>query len=170
MPAKAGPDRTSAEENRYDPVTGTLVFSTVRGSLLRNAAAGVERILPGIHPAAGLPPSYIKDSGRGQGPDRLLRLGRLGHSRNRPGKDYSYTNNWPYEPTVGNRPDTRRISGAPSASSLSCQVSGSILFVFGRFDYLGWRGEEIPATTATTTVFAWKLTPSQWATGWFFAS
>jgi nitric oxide reductase large subunit len=41
-----------------------------------------------------------------------------------------------------------------------------ILFVVGKFDYLGWKGEGSHIMHSAPP--ALKLTPSQWATGWFF--
>lgn len=63
----------------------------------------------------------------------------------RPGEDYSYTNNFPYDPSVGNVP----TSGALFWSALSLVVLligiASVLLAFGKFDYLGWisRGQHI---------------------------
>jgi nitric oxide reductase subunit B len=63
---------------------------------------------------------------------------------NVPGKNYSYTNNFPYEPLVGNGPSSATILW--SALSLITLLAGIalILFFFGRFNYLGWRaGKDI---------------------------
>jgi nitric oxide reductase subunit B len=46
--------------------------------------------------------------------------------------------------------------------------TGAILFFFGKFDFLGWRGEGTPAHFHDGALAGWKLTPSQWATGKFF--
>ncbi len=69
-----------------------------------------------------------------------------------PEKNYSYTNNFPYEPVIGNGPSTSAILW--SALSLIALLAGTalILFAFGRFHYLGWQGEE-------------KLIPPQMLTG-----
>jgi nitric oxide reductase subunit B len=58
---------------------------------------------------------------------------------NAPGKNYSYTNNFPYEPLIGNGPSSATILW--SALSLITLLGGIalILFFFGRFNYLGWR-------------------------------
>lgn len=57
---------------------------------------------------------------------------------NRPGENYSYTNNFPYDPGVGNTP----VPGALLWSALSLIVLlagiGIVLLMFGKFDYLGW--------------------------------
>lgn len=58
---------------------------------------------------------------------------------NIPGKNYSYTNNFPYEPLIGNGPSSATILwSALSLINLLAGV-GLILFFFGRFNYLGWR-------------------------------
>ncbi len=55
-----------------------------------------------------------------------------------PGKNYSFTNNFPYEPLIGNGPSSAAILW--SALSLINLLAGIalILFFFGRFNYLGW--------------------------------
>jgi nitric oxide reductase subunit B len=64
---------------------------------------------------------------------------------NRPSKSHSYTNNFPYDPTVGNLPTSDAILW--SALSLITLLAGTaiVLFSFGRFDFLGWKrkGEHI---------------------------
>src|SRR5262249_16555109 len=41
------------------------------------------------------------------------------------------------------------------------------LLAFGRFDYLGWKGEGDPTHEHDNRMLAWSLTPSQRATGFF---
>lgn len=55
-----------------------------------------------------------------------------------PGKNNSYTNNFPYEPLIGNGPSSAAILW--SALSLINLLAGIalILFFFGRFNFLGW--------------------------------
>lgn len=64
---------------------------------------------------------------------------------NRPGVDYSYTNNFPYDPTVGNQPTAGALLW--SALSLMMLLGGIavVLLAFGKFDYLGWvsRGRHV---------------------------
>ncbi len=56
----------------------------------------------------------------------------------RPGKSYSYTNNFPYDPLAGNSP----TAGALLYSAISLVFLlggiGLVLLAFGKFDYLGW--------------------------------
>jgi len=58
---------------------------------------------------------------------------------NVPGKNFSYTNNFPFEPLIGNGPLSDTILwSALSLINLLAGI-GLILFFFGRFNYLGWR-------------------------------
>lgn len=63
----------------------------------------------------------------------------------RPGETYSYTNNFPYDPSVGNLPTPDALLW--SALSLLVLLAGiaTVLLAFGKFDYLGWasRGHSI---------------------------
>ncbi len=56
-----------------------------------------------------------------------------------PGKNHSYTNNFPYEPLIDNGPSSAAILwSALSLISLLAGI-GLILLIFGRFHYLGWK-------------------------------
>ncbi len=60
----------------------------------------------------------------------------------RPGRPYSYTNNFPYDPLAGNTLTSESILW--SALSFITLLAGIalVLFAFGKFDYLGWKGEK----------------------------
>ncbi|RDI98055.1 nitric-oxide reductase large subunit [Dyella solisilvae] len=57
---------------------------------------------------------------------------------NRPGHPYSYTNNFPFDPAVGNVAPSGALLW--SALSLVMLLGGiaAVLLAFGKFDYLGW--------------------------------
>ena len=63
----------------------------------------------------------------------------------RPGERYSYTNNFPYDPSVGNVATSRALFW--SAMSLIVFLAGvaTVLLAFGKFDFLGWttRGHHV---------------------------
>ena len=91
-------------------------------------------------------------------------------STNRPGHNYSYTNNWPPEPRVDNKPTANVIVW--SVLSLIALLGGiGLLFgAFGRWGRsLGWHGREqatLSFRSPGRSVSA--LTPAQRATAWFF--
>jgi len=160
--------RRLLKQNRYDPATGTLVFSPCEVASLETQQGEWEVYFRGLTPAPGLSSLFIKDTAEVKDLTTYFAWASWATVANRPGKDYSYTNNWPYEPMVGNLPSSSTYLW--SALSLITLLSGigAILFLFGKFDYLGWAGEKSPAHFHDSALAGWKLTPSQWATGKFF--
>jgi nitric oxide reductase subunit B len=169
-PQTLTPEGVASElkRNRYDPATDTLVFSPCEASSLEVQGREWEQYFRGPTPAPGLGRLFIKDPSEVKALTTYFAWATWATVANRPGKDYSYTNNWPYEPLVGNRPSSSTYLW--SALSLITLLSGvgAILFSFGKFDYLGWAGEKTPAHFHESALAGWKLTPSQWATGKFF--
>jgi nitric oxide reductase subunit B len=156
------------KQNRYDASTDTLVFTPCEAASVEIQGREWEEYFRGPTPAPGLGSAFIKEPGEVKALTAYFAWATWATVANRPGKDYSYTNNWPYEPLVGNRPSSSTYLW--SALSLITLLSGigAILFFFGKFDYLGWGGEKTPAHFHESALSGWKLTPSQWATGKFF--
>ncbi len=144
------------------------MFSPCEASSLEIQGGEWEQYFRGPTPAPGLGSKFIKEPSEVKDLTAYFAWATWATVANRPGKDYSYTNNWPYEPLVGNRPTSSTYLW--SALSLITLLGGigAILFLFGKFDYLGWGGEKTPAHFHDSALAAWKLTPSQWATGKFF--
>jgi nitric oxide reductase subunit B len=157
------------KENRYEPALRTLLLTPGEAAAFRSQAAEWSDYFTKKGDAPGLPASYIKSPTELRALSAFFAWAAWAAAANRPGKDYSYTNNWPYEPLVGNRPSTEAYVW--SALSLITLLGGLglILFMVGKFDYLGWKGEGEPAHGTHSAPTQLTLTPSQWATGWFFA-
>jgi nitric oxide reductase subunit B len=157
------------KENRYEPALRTLLLTPGEVAAFRSQAAEWSDYFTKKGDAPGLPASYIKSPTELRALSAFFAWAAWAAAANRPGKDYSYTNNWPYEPLVGNRPSTEAYVW--SALSLITLLGGLglILFMVGKFDYLGWKGEGEPAHGTHSAPTQLTLTPSQWATGWFFA-
>jgi len=161
--------RLALKQNRYDPGTDTLSFTPCEATSYRVQQREWEEYFRGATPAPGLPSSFIRDPDEVKDLTAYFAWATWATVANRPGKSYSYTNNWPYEPLVGNRPSSSTYLW--SAMSLITLLGGigAILFFFGKFDYLGWRGDGSPAHFHESAFTGWKLTPSQWGTGKYFA-
>jgi nitric oxide reductase subunit B len=155
--------------NRYTPTTGTLVFTPGEAASLRIQQEEWGAYFDGTRSAPGLPRRFISD------PEELRVLtgyfawAAWAATAPRPGKRYSYTNNFPYETLVDNHPPAATL--VYSALSLVCLLGGLglVLFLFGKFDFLGWRGEEAAAHVHAPELARSRLTPSQLATGKYFA-
>jgi nitric oxide reductase subunit B len=132
--------RQLLKQNRYDPKTGILAFTDAEELAFLSQVAYWKAYFsrPAIN--GGLPADYISD------PVELRQLASFfswtawASVAPRPGMAYSYTNNFPYDPGVGNLPTGEAILW--SALSLIPLLAGTalVLLAFGRFDYLGWKG------------------------------
>ena len=145
------------EQNRYDPNSGTLMFTEAERLSFHKQIAKWAAYFSQPATNAGLPAKYITD------PIELRQLTAFfawtawASAAHRPGKNHSYTNNFPYDPEAGNQLSTEAI--LRSALSQVSLLGGTalVLFAFGKFDYLGWksRGEHVhplaPAGSATAT-------------------
>ena len=160
--------RVALKQNRYDPSSDTLAFTACEAASLRAQRGEWAEYFRGTTPAPGLPAAYIRDSAELENLVAYFAWATWATVANRPGKDYSYTNNWPYEPLVGNRPTSSTYLW--SAMSLITLLGGigAILFCFGKFDYLGWGGDRTPAHYHDAAISGWRVTPSQWGTGKYF--
>jgi nitric oxide reductase subunit B len=159
--------RSELKANRYDPATGTLAFSPGQAA----ASRALEEYWAGYFSregsAAGLPPGSIGDPEEIRVLNAYFSWATWATVANRPGEDYTYTNNWPYDPDAGNRPSTQAYVW--SALSLVALLGGLglVLLLFGKFHFLGWEGEGAEPQTPAAPPMA--LTPSQRATGKYFA-
>ena len=130
---------TVLKENRYEPASQTLRALFRRGGCLPHTASRMERLFTRKDAAPGLPANSF-------GPRELEALtayfawAAWARVANRPGKDYSYTNNLPYDPDAGNRPSSAYLWSAMSLVTLLSGL-GFIFFVFGKFDFLGWKAD-----------------------------
>jgi nitric oxide reductase subunit B len=89
----------------------------------------------------GLPARYIRDNEEIKHLTAFFAWASWASVANRPGRPYSYTNNFPYDPIAGNTPTGDALLW--SALSLIALLTGiaAVLFAFGKFDYLGWKGK-----------------------------
>ena len=85
----------------------------------------------------------------------------------RPGKDYSYTNNWPPEELVDNSPSADVVVWSVLSLVALLTGIGALLAVFGRWNWLGWHGRDQHELSFRPPDRV-ALTPSQKATAGFF--
>ena len=135
----------SLKTNRYDAATETLQFSAAQATAYRQEIVYWTGYFHDPSKNGGLKADLITDPTELRQFAAFVTWAAWASVAARPGEDYSYTNNFPYDPSVGNLP----ISGALlwSAVSLSVLLAGiaSVLLAFGKFDYLGWitRGHSV---------------------------
>jgi nitric oxide reductase subunit B len=161
--------KATLKQNRYDAGSGTLTFTEPEVASYRTQVAEWTRYFAGPDPAPGLPSRFIHDEGELRRFSAYLAWATWATVAPRPGADYSYTNNWPYEPLAGNTPTASTYLW--SALSLVALLGGLglILFIFGKFDYLGWGGTGAGRHAHVGRLQDWVLTPSQKALALYFA-
>lgn len=135
------------KSNRYAPETRTLAFTEAeQASFQRQLGLWTDYF---AHPNAngGLPSHYIRDPQEIRQLTAFFAWAAWASVANRPDKPYSYTNNFPFDPTVGNTLTSDAVLW--SALSVVMLLGGLalVLFTFGRFDYLGWKGGPQSAAT-----------------------
>jgi nitric oxide reductase subunit B len=163
--------REELRRNRYDPTTGTLTLSAARAGV----AAGLARYYDGLFgddPAfKDLRLSYamreptLSDAHRREVLGAFFFWTAWSCVTERPGSDVSYTNNWPADTLVGNRP-------TPDAY---VWTSLSVLFLLAGIGALVWyaaagREHEAPVASAPARdpFLGIRQTPSMRATAKYF--
>ncbi len=152
--------------NRYDEATKTLTYTP--GEAASYALQQTEWASYFAKGAPGLPAGFVQDPGELKALTSYFAWASWATRADRPGRTYSYTNNWPYEPLAGNGPTPQALLW--SAVSLVSLLGGLglILFLFGKFDYLGWRGDGTQNPAHAAVPHATAFTDSQKATTLFF--
>ena len=124
--------------NRFDETTGTLQFTEAQATAYRQEILYWTGYFHEPSKNGGLKADLITDPTELRQFASFVTWAAWASVAARPGVDYSYTNNFPYDPSVGNV----AISGALfwSALSLTVLLAGiaTVLLAFGKFDYLGW--------------------------------
>lgn len=145
------------KQNRYDAQSKSLTFT-------ENQIEGYKASIKHFDTEFGsggklpLPIDYIKDEKERLQLTRFFAWSAWACSTNRPGKDFTFTNNWPPEELVGNFPNWQIFLW--SAMSLIMLVGGIGLtqFLMSAFPNLGWAPD---GTTLTDNVKSFKPFRSQ---------
>ena len=176
--ALPAPEKAAAEArlqlmlraNTYDPATGTITIDADRLAAIHNVSAHYQSLFGNDPATRDLREAYAM---------REDTLPDLAHRRAmtafywwtswsavtlRPGKDITYTNNWPHDPMVGNTPPSHLLGWTVF----------SVLFLIAGIALLGWhyatshgddRPEKLPATDPLASIV---VTPSMKATAKYF--
>ncbi|MEZ5939747.1 MAG: nitric-oxide reductase large subunit [Planctomycetaceae bacterium] len=150
--------------NTYDPSTGTIKIDPIRVEAFESNLAHYTEVFSKGNTDYAIPAGAVSD------PERLRRLSAFffwtawAASTDRPGDISTYTNNWPHEPLIGNRPtgDTIVWTGV------------SIIMLLAGISAMAWwyaskqNEEEESTPPANDPLALWEATPSQKATIKYF--
>ncbi|MGO0576131.1 nitric-oxide reductase large subunit [Ornithinimicrobium panacihumi] len=154
--------------NRYDADTGTLVFTQEQVAAFEEITQHYAEFFGDPTTSHGLVPNKITDPQEIHELTAFFSWTAWASAAERPGLEYSYTNNWPPEPRVNNHPTADILVW--SRISLVALLAGlGILFaLYGRWSAnLGWKGN---GTTSLRFLQPGEvgITKAQKSTAWFF--
>ena len=151
--------------NTYGASTDSVTIDPVRADAFRANLAHYTEVFSQGNSDYSIPAGAVSD------PDRLHRLCAFffwtswAASTNRPDDDISYTNNWPHEPLIGNRPTGENV----------VWTGVSIIMLLAGISAMAWwyatkqgEGEEEPSPPESDPLALWDATPSQRATIKYF--
>jgi nitric oxide reductase subunit B len=161
--------RRELQANRFDPASQTLTWTDGQASAFEAIANRyAQDFLNRERSGAGLGPHAVPDPGEARQITAFVAWTAWTAAARRPGQPYSYTNNWPPEPLVGNQLTEEAVVWSTLSIIALLGGIGLMLTIFGRYSHLlGWHAAEErrlrflpPAEVA--------LTPGQRSTAWYF--
>ncbi|MFC4353302.1 nitric-oxide reductase large subunit [Fodinicurvata halophila] len=158
-------------ENTYDPESGTITISQDRAEAIEAVSAHYESLFGNDPETADLREAYamkndtVPDAENRQVMSAFFWWSAWSAATERPNDSITYTNNWPSEPLIENRP--------PSSTFLWSAFS--VIFLLGGIALLGWhyavshsREEEPHRLPEFDPMRHLKPTPSMMATAKYF--
>ncbi len=128
----------SLKTNRYNEATNSLSFTTAQSEYFKQEKVYWRDYFHNPSQNGGLKADLITNLTELHQFTAFVTWAAWASVANRPGHSYSYTNNFPYDPSVGNLPTSSALLW--SALSLMVLLAGIaiVLLAFGKFDFLGW--------------------------------
>ncbi len=154
--------------NRFDESTGTLTLTPEQVTAFEHLTEHYAEFFGEDSTKYGLLPKLITDPQEIHELTAFFAWTAWAAAAERPGHDYSYTNNWPSESRVANTPsaDVLVWSGLSLVALLA--GLGGLFALYGRWSrQIGWHSTDTP-TLAFLQPGQVAITPSQRVTGWFF--
>jgi nitric oxide reductase subunit B len=150
--------------NTYNPVTRTITIDPLRADAFRANLDHYSEVFSKGQADYAIPAGAVTDANRLRQLAAFFFWTSWAAVTNRPGDDISYTNNWPYEPLVANRPTGEAV----------VWTGVSIIMLLAGISAMAWwyasrrSEEEAPLTPDTDPLQRWAATPSQQATIKYF--
>jgi len=153
--------------NRYDQSSGILTFSPAQTDAFNRLVRHYGEFFGTPDTRNGLRPSAITDPEQIRQLTAFFSWSAWTASALRPKLNYSYTNNWPPEPLVGNHPTADALVWSVLSLIALLGGTGILLAAFGRWNFLGWHGREDQRISFRPPNQV-ALTQAQRSCSWFF--
>jgi nitric oxide reductase subunit B len=133
---------TDFKTNRYDAATGVLPFTAAQASAFHQLVAYYGGFFGEPTTKFGLRPNAITDPEQIRQLTAFFSWSAWAGSTLRPGKNYSYTNNWPPESLVNNHATAEALVWSVLSLIALLGGIGLMMGAFGRWKFLGWHAPE----------------------------
>jgi nitric oxide reductase subunit B len=162
--------KSRMRQNTYNPETQTITIDDDRAAAIRDVSSHYESLFgddpetEGLREAYAMKNSTVPDPGHRQALSAFFWWTAWAATTERPDSNVTYTNNWPSEPLIDNRP--------PASTFLWSAFS--VLFLLAGIGLLGWHyavthdAEERVVFPASDPMANIKVTPSMAATAKYF--
>ncbi|MGX2028641.1 nitric-oxide reductase large subunit [Methylocaldum gracile] len=154
--------------NTFDEATGTATVSVQRAEAIARTAAYYDRLFGDAPELRSTRESYAMKEATLPSAERRGDLSAFffwtawAAATERPGSSATYTNNWPHEPLIGNRPTGENIVW--SIASVAFMIAGVGFLIWG-WAFLRKHDGSDPKAPARDPLSLIALTPSQRAVG-----
>ncbi|MDF2631184.1 MAG: nitric oxide reductase large subunit, partial [Symbiobacteriaceae bacterium] len=162
--------------NTYNAQTGDLVISPIRAEAFRAVSAHYDALFgnnpdPALHElreAYAMPANSVPDPARRAKMNSFFFWATWSTTTNRPGQEITYTNNWPPEPLVGNRPTGQTVVWSVISFVLLLAGVGGLVWYYAAEHHRAAGEAEHPLPKTDPLLNALKPTPSMKATLKYF--
>jgi len=155
--------------NTYDAAQGTLVFTAAQTEAYRAMTSYYRDWFGPRENQQDLRRPYLQEQTELQQLTAYFSWAAWLSAAKRPGSEYSYTNNWPPDKLAANSPTPDAFLWSMISLIALLGGIGLVLFVFGRYEWLGWhRDEETGISLKFRPPEEVHLTASQRTTAWYF--
>jgi nitric oxide reductase subunit B len=150
--------------NTYDPAADTIAIDPIRADAFESNVQHYSDVFTNGRTDYAIPAGTVRDSARVRQLSAFFFWTSWAASTNRPDDHITYTNNWPYEPLVGNRPTGEAV----------VWTGVSIIMLLAGISAMAWwyasrrSEEEEPVAPEIDPLGSWEATPSQRATVKYF--
>jgi len=155
------------KQNRYDTVSDRLTFTAPESAAFRQLDEYYGGYFSEPSSKYGLRPGAITDPQQIKQLTAFFAWSAWASAAQRPGRAYSYTNNWPPEPLVDNHATADAVVWSVLSLVALLGGIGLLLAAFGRWNFLGWHGREQRSISFRPPREV-VLTPTQQSCAWFF--
>lgn len=154
------------KQNRYDDKTDTLVFTEEEAKAYEHSLNVWKKYFTSGE-APGLPINYISNTEDLNSLSSFFAWAAWAAVTNRPGEEFTYTNNFPYDPLAGNYPSSDAYLWSAMSLVFLIGATGLVLFTVSKFG-LGWGGGIRRRHVCETHLTLPPLTASQKSMGKYF--